>query len=128
VLRPRLRVAICRTPVGHRGGAGDDNCSVTFRSPRICAIYSKGYRLYASLRSSDLKLRSDSRSEAPDMPFTILGAALIAVGCASFWYLLPRNGKTHPLVENSDIGSMVTIGIMTVVTVGSVFLAAGIFG
>jgi len=62
------------------------------------------------------------------MLFTVLGAALIAVGSASFWYLLPRNGKTHPLVANSDVGSMVTIGIMTVVTVGSVFLAAGIFG
>jgi hypothetical protein len=62
------------------------------------------------------------------MLFTVLGVALVVVGCASFWYLLPRNGKTHPLVENSDVGSMVTIGIMTVVTLGTVILAAGIFG
>jgi hypothetical protein len=42
--------------------------------------------------------------------------------------LLPRNGKTHPLVENSDVGSMVTIGIMTGLSAGIAFLAAGING
>ena len=60
------------------------------------------------------------------MFYTIVGAALTVISAGSFWYLLPRNGKTHPLVENSDVGSMVTIGIMTGLTAGIAFLAAGI--
>lgn len=58
----------------------------------------------------------------------IAGAALLVLGCGSFWYLLPRNGVVHPYVENSDVGSMVTIGIMTVITIGCVFLGAGFLG
>jgi|RhiMethySRZTD1v2_1073278.scaffolds.fasta_scaffold92682_4 hypothetical protein len=29
----------------------------------------------------------------------ICGAALIAISSASFWHLLPRNGRLHPLVN-----------------------------
>jgi len=58
---------------------------------------------------------------------TISGVALTAFGCASYWYLLPRNGQVHPLVRNSDIGSMITIGIMTVLTAGIALICAGLF-
>lgn len=62
------------------------------------------------------------------MLYIILGAALVVGGCGSFWYLLPRQGVVHPFVRNSDVGSMVTIGIMTAITVGFVFLGAGFVG
>jgi hypothetical protein len=62
------------------------------------------------------------------MLYTISGAALVVGCCGSFWYLLPRNGRVHPLVRNSDVGSMVTITIMAVLTAGIAFLAAGILG
>jgi hypothetical protein len=62
------------------------------------------------------------------MFFVISGAALVGTGSASFWYLLPRHGRVHPFVQNSDVGSMVTIGIMTVVTFGLVILFAGLSG
>jgi hypothetical protein len=62
------------------------------------------------------------------MLYIISGAALVGVGSGSFWYLLPRNGRVHPLVVNSDIGSMVTIAIMTAVTFGLVMLFAGFVG
>lgn len=62
------------------------------------------------------------------MLFIISGAVLLVAGCGSFWYLLPRKGVVHPFVQNSDVGSMVTIGIMTVITVGCVFLGAGFLG
>ena len=35
---------------------------------------------------------------------TITGAALVASTSAGFWYLLPRNGKEHPLVRNNGVG------------------------
>ena len=59
--------------------------------------------------------------------YTISGLALTVFGCGSFWYLLPRKGEVHPFVRNSDIGSMITIGIMTVITAGVALLAAGLF-
>ena len=62
------------------------------------------------------------------MLYIILGLALVVAGCGSFWYLLPRKGVVHPFVQNSDVGSMVTIGIMTVITIGFVFLGAGFLG
>jgi hypothetical protein len=58
---------------------------------------------------------------------TISGIALLAFGCGSYWYLLPRKGEVHPFVRNSDVGSMVTIGIMTIVTAGAALLIAGLF-
>ena len=57
--------------------------------------------------------------------YTISGLVLTVIGCVSFWYLLPRNGQVHPLVQKADGGSMLTIGLMTMVTVGVVLLAAG---
>jgi len=62
------------------------------------------------------------------MLYIISGVALVVFGCGSFWYLLPRKGQVHPLVRNSDIGSIVTIGIMTILTAGFAFLGAGFFG
>jgi hypothetical protein len=59
---------------------------------------------------------------------TIIGAALVAGPCAAFWYLLPRNGKEHPWVTNSGVGSMVTITILTVLTIGLAVLFEGLFG
>ena len=58
---------------------------------------------------------------------TISGIALLAFGCGSYWYLLPRNGVVHPMVRNSDVGSMITIGLMTVITAGIGLLIAGLF-
>jgi hypothetical protein len=58
----------------------------------------------------------------------IFGVALLAVTSASFWYLLPRNGQVHPLVNKFDGGSMITIAIMTLFTFGMVILFAGLFG
>ena len=58
----------------------------------------------------------------------ISGAASIAVSCASFLYLLPRNGQVHRLVRNSDVGSMVTITIMGVLSFGIAMLVEGLAG
>jgi len=56
-----------------------------------------------------------------------IGLACIAFGCASFWYLLPRHGRIHPLVARWDGGSMLTLGVMTVVTVGIIVLIGALF-
>ena len=58
----------------------------------------------------------------------VSGAALIAATSAFYWYLLPRNGQEHPLVKNSDVGSMITIAMMTVLTFGLAMLFEGFFG
>ena len=58
---------------------------------------------------------------------TIFGLVLLAFGCGSYWYLLPRKGQVHPFVRNSDIGSLVTIGLMTAVTAGVGLVIAGLF-
>jgi hypothetical protein len=62
------------------------------------------------------------------MFFTIFGAAMVISASASFWYLLPRNGQVNPLVRNSDIGSMVTIAIMSMLTIGVCVMFEGLFG
>jgi hypothetical protein len=62
------------------------------------------------------------------MLFVVSGAILVAVPSASFWYLLPRNGVVNPMVRNSDVGSMVTIGIMGVMSLGIALLFDGLFG
>jgi hypothetical protein len=58
---------------------------------------------------------------------TISGIALLTFGCGSYWYLLPNKGEVHPMVRNSDVGSMITIGLMTVITAGLGLLIAGLF-
>jgi hypothetical protein len=58
----------------------------------------------------------------------ICGVALIIVTGAVFWYLLPRKGQVHPIVNSLDGGSMITIVIMTVFTFGVVILTAGLIG
>jgi hypothetical protein len=62
------------------------------------------------------------------MSYIICGAALIVGASMGFWYLLPRNGRLHPFVNNLDGGSMITIAIMTIFTFGVVILFAGFFG
>jgi hypothetical protein len=62
------------------------------------------------------------------MSNTIFGAVLIVATCAFYWYLLPRNGRVHPLVRNSNVGSWTTVTIMTVLTFGVVMLLRGLFG
>ena len=57
---------------------------------------------------------------------TIIGAALTIASVAFFWYLLPRNGEVNPLVKNSDVGSMVTIGIMSTLSIGIAILVGGL--
>jgi len=62
------------------------------------------------------------------MIYTISGAAVIVGTSVGYWRLLPRDGRTHPLVKNSDIGSMITIGLMTTMTIGIGLLCQGLFG
>jgi hypothetical protein len=66
-------------------------------------------------------------SEGLSMFSVISGAILIGAGGGSFWYLLPRNGVVHPLVRNSDVGSMITIGIMSLVVFGVVLVSIAAF-
>lgn len=74
-----------------------------------------------------MKLKTQvERSE--DKMFLILGVALIVIGCSSFWYLLPRDGKIHPIVQMWDGGQMVTIGLMSIITCGIALMLDGIFG
>jgi hypothetical protein len=56
----------------------------------------------------------------------LLGAAMVVAASICFWYLLPRDGQVHPFVRNSDVGSMVTIGIMCVLTIGIAILWGGL--
>ncbi|HZP70809.1 MAG TPA: hypothetical protein VFB29_12765 [Pseudolabrys sp.] len=58
----------------------------------------------------------------------IIGAAMVAGTAAGFWYLLPRNGQEHPLIENSGVGSMATITILTLFTIGIALFFEGLFG
>jgi len=62
------------------------------------------------------------------MIYTITGAAVTVGTCVVYWRLLPRDGRTHPFVKNSDIGSMITIGLMTTMTIGIGLLCQGLFG
>ena len=59
---------------------------------------------------------------------TLLGTALVAGTGATFWYLLPRNGKEHPWVRNAGVGSMVTITILTLLIIGLALFFEGLFG
>jgi hypothetical protein len=59
---------------------------------------------------------------------TIIGATLVAGTSTGFWYLLPRNGKEHSLVENTGVGSMVTIVILTLFIVGVAVMCDGLLG
>jgi len=61
------------------------------------------------------------------MIYSICGAALLAVGAGSFWHLLPSGGRVHPLANNANVASMITIGIMIVVMGGVAFLTEGAF-
>ena len=58
----------------------------------------------------------------------IVGAAMVISSAACFGYLLPRNGQEHPLVRNTDVGSMATIAIMSVLTIGVAIFCEGLFG
>ena len=57
---------------------------------------------------------------------TIIGATLVAGTSAGFWYLLPRKGQEHPLVQNNGVGSMVTIVILTLFIVGIAVMCEGL--
>lgn len=59
---------------------------------------------------------------------TIIGAALVAGTSTGFWYLLPRDGKEHPLVGNSGVGSLVTVAILALFVVGVAVLCEGLLG
>ena len=57
---------------------------------------------------------------------TIIGAVLIVGTSLTFWQLLPNNGRENPLVRNSGVGSMVTLGLLTTLTIGVAMLWAGL--
>jgi hypothetical protein len=58
----------------------------------------------------------------------VLGVALIAVGVGGFWFLLPRNGQEHPLVQNTGVGSTAAIVIVSSLTIGVALLFNGLAG
>lgn len=58
----------------------------------------------------------------------ICGAVLVVVTSVVFWYLLPRKGQVHPMVQKLDGGSMITIVIMTAFTFGVVIMIEGFIG
>jgi hypothetical protein len=55
----------------------------------------------------------------------LIGAALVVIACGTFWYFLPTKGQVNPLVENSDVGSMVMIGIMAAFSLGLAIMIGG---
>jgi hypothetical protein len=55
----------------------------------------------------------------------ISGLVLIALSAVAFWRLLPVKGQTNPLVENTHIGSWVTITIMSTATIGVALIFNG---
>jgi hypothetical protein len=58
----------------------------------------------------------------------ICGVILIGLSVGGFWYLLPRHGKEHPLVENTTVGSTVAITIMCFLTIGVALFFNGFAG
>jgi hypothetical protein len=61
------------------------------------------------------------------MIYIVSGITLIVVSGGSFLCLLPRNGQVHRLVRNSDVGSAVTIFILSGFTFGVVLLFGAFF-
>ena len=57
----------------------------------------------------------------------VIGAVLVIMSGAAFWYFLPNKGRVNPLVENSDVGSMVMIAIMSSFTLGLAIMIGGYF-
>ena len=57
----------------------------------------------------------------------VAGAGVLGVTGIAYWRLLPRKGKVHPFLKTTDISSMVTIGIMTLLTFGTALLLSGLF-
>ncbi len=55
----------------------------------------------------------------------LIGAALVIMAGGTFWYFLPNKGQVNPLVENSDVGSMVMIGIMAAFSLGLAIMIGG---
>jgi hypothetical protein len=62
------------------------------------------------------------------MFLTVSGAALVVISIAIFCLLLPGKGRVNPLVENSSVGSMITIAIMSTLTFGLAMFFEGLFG
>ena len=62
------------------------------------------------------------------MIYTITGAAVTVGTCVAYWRLLPRDGRTHPLLKTSDISSLITIGLMTTMTIGIGLVCQGLLG
>jgi hypothetical protein len=86
------------------------------------------FSIYTARSPTGPKSFWGARSKAIDMFTVICGAALVAVTSASFWYFLPHNGQVHPLVEKFDGGSMITLALMTILTIGVVMMFAGFLG
>ncbi len=53
------------------------------------------------------------------------GAALVVLSVATYFYLLPRNRQEHPFVKDSNVGSMITIALMTGLRFGLLMMFAG---
>jgi hypothetical protein len=53
---------------------------------------------------------------------------LVVISIAIFCLLLPGKGRVNPLVENSSVGSMITIAIMSTLTFGLAMFFEGLFG
>jgi hypothetical protein len=66
--------------------------------------------------------------ERKTLMMAITGAGLIVGTSLAFWQLLPHNGREHPFVRNSGVGSMVTIALLTTLTFGVALLWSGLSG
>ena len=98
-----------------------------FTASKLLEIFTLNLR--CAWRNKDTSALGARGNRAYNMFSIIVGAVLIVIMSVSFWYLLPRNGQVHPLVNNWDGGSMITIVIMTGFTFGVVvILTGGFFG
>ena len=106
----------------------DAGIFVVLRQPRLCGFYVPHPKSFTDQRAASVKRLIAKAMGGFDMFFIIPGAALVAGSSAAYWYLLPTNGQVNPLVENSDVGSMITIAIMSLDVIGIALLFDGLFG
>jgi hypothetical protein len=53
------------------------------------------------------------------------GIGLVAVGGASLWYMMPTNGRTHPLAKLPILDSMIPVAIISALTIGLALIISG---
>jgi hypothetical protein len=56
----------------------------------------------------------------------IIGIGLLAGACGTFWLLLPRNGRTHPLATAPYLGTIIPLAMVISVAAGVALILLGI--